>query len=162
MHGGPESLVVDSAGGRAYTHQWKARTDSIDLTSHKVVSIWENGCIGSRGIALDEKRGFLFSGCDEGKATVLDVLHGGKLLGTLKTDQDGVDIIDFNPSLSHLYVPAESGELTIIAVSEKGGLQLLARLPAAKDAHCVVADDRSNIYVCDPGSGRLLVYRDTY
>jgi len=32
----------------------------------------------------------------------------------------------------------------------------------APDAHCVATDDSGSAYVCDPGKGRLLVFRDPY
>src|SRR5262249_6462244 len=44
------------------------------------VSRLPNGCRGSRGIGLDEKRGFLFAGCDEGRLSVLDI-KTGRILG---------------------------------------------------------------------------------
>jgi len=61
-----------------------------------------NGCHGSRGIAYDERSEFLFAGCAEGKAVVLDARHDGKVLGTASVG-DGVDIID--PVGRHLFIP---------------------------------------------------------
>jgi hypothetical protein len=58
---------------RAFTHLWNGKTLAIDLRKRKIVERWSNGCMGSRGIALDENRGFLFAGCDEGRLSVLDV-----------------------------------------------------------------------------------------
>ena len=60
--GGPEALLIDGARGRAYTHLWKGTTLAVDLESREIVSRWSSGCAGSRGIALDAKRGFLFVG----------------------------------------------------------------------------------------------------
>lgn len=62
-------------------------TVAIDLKTHKVVAKWPNGCGGSRGIALDEARGLLFVGCDEGKAVTLDVAHAGKVVATAETGE---------------------------------------------------------------------------
>ncbi len=107
--GGPESLVVDAARRRAYTHLWKSATLAIDLDTRAIAARWPNRCADSRGIALDARRGLLFAGCAEGKAVVLDVLHGG----------------------------------------------------AVRDTLCVVADDRHQAWVCDPGQGRLLLVDDT-
>src|SRR6185436_11138127 len=75
--GGPESLVVDVARHRAYTHLWRGATVAVDLAKRAVIAEWPNRCRGSRGIALDAARGFLFVGCTEGKAVVLDVAHDG-------------------------------------------------------------------------------------
>jgi DNA-binding beta-propeller fold protein YncE len=157
---GPESLVVDAARARAYTHSWKGETYVVDLKTRKLVSRWSNGCEGSRGIALDESRGFLFVGCDEGKATVLDAAHDGKRLGTT-TSGKGVDIIAYNAQLHHLYLPGgDSATMAVIDVGSHGELTILRRVPTAADAHCVAADDLGNAYVCDPSNGRLLVVQD--
>jgi hypothetical protein len=159
---GPESLVVDVTRGRAYTHTWRDATMVIDLASHKQVAKWPNGCDGSRGIALDEKKGILFAGCDEGKAVALDVAHDGKILGTAKSGR-GVDIIAYSAKLGHLYLPGgDSATMAVIGVGEKGDLKVLGTVPTASDAHCVAADDIGNAYVCDPSKGRLLVLVDSF
>jgi hypothetical protein len=159
--GGPESLVVDAARGRAYTHLWKATTLAIDLKTRAVAARWPNGCAGSRGIALDAKRGLLFAGCAEGKAVVLDLLHDGAVRDTLSAGA-GVDIIDYNSRLGHLYLPgAESETMAVLGVSRAGKLSLLATVKTARAAHCVAADDHHQAWVCDPGRGRLLLVADT-
>jgi hypothetical protein len=160
--GGPESLVIDAARGRAYTHTWADASVAIDLATHKEVARWNNGCRGSRGIALDDKRGFLFVGCDEGRAVTLDVTHDGKQLGSAVTGK-GVDIIAYSPELAHLYVPGGgSATLTILGVSPAGKLEVLGSVAAATDAHCVAVDDIGHAYVCDPKQGALLVVTDPY
>jgi hypothetical protein len=160
---GPESLVIDGTRKRAYTHQWGGKSHAVDLASRKIVATWNNGCSGSRGIALDEKKGFLFAGCEEGKAVVLDVAHDGRVLGSLSPGVAGVDIIAYNATLSHLYLPGESsGTLAIVAVSSSGALSMLAIAKAATGSHCASADDRSNVWVCDPERGQVLVYHDGF
>jgi hypothetical protein len=160
--GGPESLVIDTTRSRAYTHTWDDATVVIDLAKHAETARWKNGCAASRGIALDEKRGFLFVGCEEGKATAIDVAHDGKQLGAVTTGK-GVDIIAYDPALAHLYVPGgDSATLTIVGVDSTGKLRSLGTVPAADDAHCVTVDDSGHVYVCDPKRGALLVVSDTY
>ena len=157
---GPESLAVDAARGRAYTHTWHDRTLAIDLKSRRVVARWDNGCQGARGIALDERRGWLFVGCEEGKAVALDVAHDGKRLGSVPTGK-GVDIIAWSPARGHLYVPGgDSATLSVVAVDARGGMRVVATLPTAPDAHCVAADDAGHAYVCDPTHGRVLRFSD--
>jgi hypothetical protein len=159
---GPESLVVDAAHGRAYTNTFKDATVAIDVRGHAVTASWPNGCRGARGIALDAGRGWVFVGCDEGKVVTLDASHRGEPIGTAKTG-GGVDSIAYSPQLSHLYVPAaDSATLGIVGVGERGQLETLGTLPTAPDAHCAAADERSNVYVCDPRNGRLLVARDPF
>jgi DNA-binding beta-propeller fold protein YncE len=160
--GGPESLVIDAPRGRAYTHTWDDASVAIDIAKHKEVARWKNGCKSSRGIALDDKRGWLFVGCDEGKATVLDVAHDGKQLGSADTGK-GVDIIAYNAALSHLYAPGgDSATLTILGVGTGGKLSVLGSVATAADSHCVAADDLGHAYVCDPKQGALLVVTDPY
>ena len=160
--GGPESLVIDAARGRAYTHTWEDATVAIDLVKHEEVARWKNGCKQSRGIALDPKRALLFVGCDEGKATALDLAHDGVQVGTADTGK-GVDIIAYNPTLAHLYVPGgDSATLTVLGVATSGKLSVLGSVAVAGDSHCVAVDDANHAYVCDPKSGALLVVTDPF
>jgi hypothetical protein len=74
----------------------------------------------------------------------------------------GVDVIDFDSARSHLYVPSgKTATFSILGVSRTGDLRVRTTLPAASGSHCVVADHRGGVYVCDPKAGRLLLYRDT-
>jgi hypothetical protein len=133
--GGPESLIVDAAHGRAYTHLWKSTTLAINLKTRAIVARWPNGCTGSRGIALDAERGFLFAGCAEGKAVVLDVNKNGAVLSTLRAGA-GVDIIAYNPRLGHLYLPGGTSQtMAILGVSKTGKLSLLSTVKTARGAH---------------------------
>jgi len=160
--GGPESLVVDGTRGRAYTHLWEGTTVAIDPKSRTVVARWPNGCGGSRGIALDEPKGFLFVGCAEGRAAVLDVAHDGKELSSAATGA-GVDIIDYDPATGHLFVPgAKSATLTILGVAADGALSVLGTAPVARGSHCAVTDGRRRVFVGDPDRGRLLVIQDAF
>jgi hypothetical protein len=160
--GGPESLEIDDAAGRAYTHLWAGETVALDLAGRAIVERWKNGCSGSRGIALDTRRRLLFAGCGEGRATVADLAHAGKIVGGARVDA-GVDVISYDPHLAHLYVPSGStGTLNVLGVSRAGALDALRSLPTVVGAHCVVSDEHGGVYVCDPKRGRLLVFRDTY
>ena len=145
---------------RAYTHLWKLETVAIDLHARAIAGQWKNGCEESRGIALDEERALLFAGCDEGKATAMDLRQGGKVVGTAQTAK-GVDVIAYSPQLHHLYVPGEdSAEMTVLGVAADGKLSVITTVRTAKGAHCVAADDRSGAWVCDPRGGRLLLFKD--
>ncbi|MDP9361186.1 MAG: hypothetical protein M3P29_07025 [Acidobacteriota bacterium] len=159
--GGPESLVIDSAGGRAFTHLWSGTSVVIDLRSRKVAVKWPNRCDGSRGIAYDEHSQFLFAGCAEGQAVVMDAAHCGRVLATASAGS-GVDIIDYDPVRRHLYLPgARSATMTIFSVAANGSLTQLATMPTAHGAHCVTTDGK-DAYVCDPDRGRILVVRDSF
>jgi DNA-binding beta-propeller fold protein YncE len=170
MHGGaidvadgPEALAIDATRGRAYTLTRHDTAIAIDLKTHTEVARWPNGCAASRGLALDEARGLLFVGCEEGRVATLDVAHAGKVVAAIETGGKGVDIIAYSPSLSHLYVPGgESATMAILGVGVDGGLKVLGTVPTAPSSHCVTADDLGNAYVCAPKSGQLLVFADTF
>jgi hypothetical protein len=158
--GGPESLVIDESRARAYTHTWKDESLAIGLKSRAVEARWPNGCRGSRGIALDAKRGFLFAACEEGKAVVLDAAHDGKILSSLEAGS-GVDVIAYGEKLRHLYLPgAKSATMAILSVSNAGALKLLRTVKTAGGAHCAAADESGGAWVCDPDHGRLLFFHD--
>lgn len=159
--GGPESLVIDSGGGQAFTHLWSGTSVVIDLRSRKIAARWPNRCDGSRGIAYDERSHFLFAGCAEGKAVVMDAAHGGAVLATASAG-NGVDIIDYDPARHHLYLPgAKSATMTIFAVGANGSLTTLGTVPTVRGAHCVTTDGK-DAYVCDPDGGRILVVHDSF
>jgi hypothetical protein len=162
VKGGPESLIVDPQRQRAYTHLWDGATVAIDLKNRTLVAQWRNGCGGSRGIALDSAHGWLFAGCAEGKAVVLDVDHDGRQLASIAVGE-GVDVIDYNPTLAHLYLPgASSATMAIVGVSATGTLSLLGTAATTAGAHCVAADDQGHAWVCDPDQGQLLRITDPF
>ena len=159
---GPESLEVDPDRRRIYTNTWKDQTMAVDVAERRIVAEWKNGCGGSRGIALDAQRGLVFVGCDEGRVVALDAIHDGNVVGQARSG-GGVDGIGYGPRLSHLYVPGgDSADLTVIGVGPGGTMQVLGKLPTARDAHCVTTDDLGTVYVCDPGHGQLLMFRDPF
>jgi hypothetical protein len=152
---GPESLVIDETRGRAYAHRWQASTIAIDLKTRAIVAEWPNGCAVSRGIALDEARGFLFSGCGEGTVAVLDVAHDGKILSTMAKGS-GFDVIGYSSALGHLYLAGKTCAcLVTLGVSGAGVLSFLDRVDAPTSTHCVTADDTGHAWVCDPNEGQL-------
>jgi DNA-binding beta-propeller fold protein YncE len=156
--GGPESLVIGRR--QAFTHLWRGTTLAIDLKNRAIVGRWPNGCRGSRGIALDEQRGFLFAGCDEGKVSVLDP-KSGKIVGHASAGA-GVDVIAYNQKLAHVYLPgADSGNIAIVGISAGGAATVLKTADTVEGAHCVTADDRDQVYVCDPTHGKILIFKDT-
>lgn len=159
---GPESLVIDPVRGRAYSHTWKDQSYAIDLKTRTVVATWSNGCRGSRGMALDAARGFLFAGCAEGKVTVVR-LATLEVVATAITGPD-VDSIGYAAATGHLYVPAGgSAELWTFAVAQQGALSLVGKLPTAPDAHTVAFDpDSRSLFIGAPDHGAVLMFRDRF
>jgi hypothetical protein len=159
--GGPESLAIDNRAKLAYANLWKSSTVVIDLATAKIVHTWSNGCVGSRGLALDAPHQRLFVGCAEGGADLLATGHQGAIMDRFRFGA-GTDIIAFNPTLGHLYVPAsKTGQMAIVKVSREGEMRLIGTVVTAAGAHCAVADDHRQVWVCDPKGGRVLVVKDT-
>lgn len=160
VSGGPESLVIDDVGMRAFTHLWDGVTVAIDVRMRAIVAKWPNGCRGSRGIAYVQGEGIVLAACAEGKLVTLDANHGGRRLGAIRTGA-GVDVIAYNPILRHAYVPAAEGAtLSVVSVSAGGELESLQVVHTAKGAHCVAADDHGHAWVCDPARGQLLLFTE--
>jgi DNA-binding beta-propeller fold protein YncE len=162
--GGPEALAVDPLRSRVYTNREDQKvTVAIDIPSRRIVAEWKNGTEGSSsGLALDETKAWLFVGSGDGGVAVLDVAHNGRILGSLKVGK-GTDLIGYNPTLRHVYIPdPKEGRLAIIGVSQAGEPRLLGTVETAKGSHAAAADDRGQVWVTDPDHGRLLVVKDTH
>jgi hypothetical protein len=159
--GGPEALVIDKAEKRAFANLWKSSTVVIDLATRKVTQTWPNGCEGSRGLAMDPLRHLLFVGCAEGGADTLDLAKNGAVKDRFRFGA-GTDIVAYNAGLQHLYVPAsKTGEMAIVKVYDDGRMTQIATVATAVGAHCAVADDHRQVWICDPKAGRVLVVKDS-
>jgi DNA-binding beta-propeller fold protein YncE len=160
LKNGPESLVFDAKRGRAYSHRWQRSTVVLDVRSRSVAAEWNNACSASRGIALDEARGWLFAACSEGKVSVLDVEHDGSVLSTLERGS-GFDVMGYDPKLGHLYLAGSGCScLVVLGVNASGKLSFLERAAAPASTHCAVADGLGHAWLCDPPAGRLWRFDD--
>jgi hypothetical protein len=158
VEGGPESLTLDLKHRRAYTNV-NAGTAAFDFRLRTATALWNNGCDGASGIALDLERGFLFVACWQGGLRSLD-LASGAIVDSTQLGA-GVDIISYSPELGHLYVPSSrTATLSILGVSNGGALSLLGASPGTADSHCVAAAGK--VFFCDPPHGRLLAITDPY
>lgn len=159
---GPESLVIDAARGRAYTHRWQASTLAIDVKTRQIVGEWKNGCASSRGIDLEPEHGFVFAACGEGRLSVLDPEHDGAIVSSM-ADGSGYDVMGYNGSLRHAYLAgSKCACMTTFGVSSAGELSVLGRVEAPDDTHCVVADDIGSAWLCAPSSGQVRKLSDPY
>ncbi len=157
--GGPESLVVDAAAGRAYANLWHGATVAIDLAHGRVAERWPSGCEKPRGLALDRAARLLLVGCAEGRVSAIDA-RTGRLLASVAAPE-GIDIVAFDPSRRHLYAPGGRAErFATFGVGRDGKLEPLRSEPAPRGAHCVATDGRGHAFVCDPTGGRLWRYDD--
>lgn len=159
---GPESLVVDQAAGRAYTHRWQSTSVVIDVRSRSILAEWPNGCAASRGLAVDGAHGFFFAGCDEGTLSVLDTAHGGRVLSSIARGA-GFDVVGYNSKVGHVYMAGTVCHcLVVVGVNAMGALSFLGRFNATASAHCAAADDRAHAWFCDPDGGKLWRVDDPY
>ncbi|HKU39170.1 MAG TPA: hypothetical protein VJR89_13510 [Polyangiales bacterium] len=162
VENGPESLTIDAARGRAFTHRWQAKTLAIDLKTRHIVGDWQNGCAASRGIDLEPEHGYVFAACSEGTLSVLDPQHGGKILSSLSAGS-GYDVMGYDSKLRHAYLAGGTCScLTTFGVSNAGKLTLLGQTHAPKDTHCVVADDIGSAWICQPSHGQIRKVVDPY
>jgi DNA-binding beta-propeller fold protein YncE len=170
---GPEALVIDPSRGLAYTNfAKKGQTVPIDLKTHAAQDPWANGCTATRGMALDEARGILFVACKEGKIVPLDVKNGGKQFTTMNFGAN-LDFLGYNARLSHLYIPSGASALMgVVGVTVVAGdlptataqvtMTLLGTADTSLGSKCIVADDRDEVWVCDPANGQLFQVKDTF
>jgi hypothetical protein len=158
--GGPESLVIDRARGRAYGHADGGLTVAIDLAQRAVVDTWSNGCETPKGIALDADRGLLVVGCGEGALVALDVAGTGAIVGELEYG-NGLDVLGYDARRHRLYAPGgKSASLGIVDLAADGSMRLARSVATVSGAHCATTDGAGTVYVCDPDGGQLLVLED--
>jgi hypothetical protein len=158
---GPESLVIDAARGRAYTHHWQKSSVSIDLKTHAIVRTWENGCAASRGIELEPEHGWVLTACSEGTVTVADP-ETGHILSSVAAGA-GYDVMGYARDRRHVYVAGTACAcLTMLGLSPRGDLSVLGRFDAPSDTHCAVADDRGHAWICAPSEGGLRRIADPF
>ena len=159
VSGGPESLEIDVAGKRAYTHSMSA-TIGIDVTAHSVVSTWPNGCATSRGLAVDPTNHWVISACEEGMVVVLSTQ--GATIGTAMVGA-GVDQIAYDAQRTRLYVPGPAaGAMSVVQLGANGAPKVLGSVDTASDAHCAVTNGGGSVYVCAPSRGALLFITDPF
>jgi hypothetical protein len=159
---GPESLVIDQARGRAYTHHWQATTAGIDVQTRAVFGTWPNGCAASRGIDVEPEHGWVLAACNEGTLTVLDPQNDGRIVASIAAGA-GYDVMGYARTTRHAYLAGGAcGCLTVIGLSTSGTLGVLGRFDAPSDTHCAVADDRGHAWVCAPSEGGLRRIADRF
>ncbi|HEY8077617.1 MAG TPA: hypothetical protein VIF62_26000 [Labilithrix sp.] len=159
---GPESLVVDQARGRAYTHHWQSSTIGIDVRTRAILGTWPNGCAASRGIDVEPEHGWVLATCNEGTLTVIAPDEGGRIVSAIAAGS-GYDVMGYARGTRHAYLAGGACAcLTVIGVAQSGELALLGRFDAPHDTHCAVADDHGNAWVCSPSEGGVRRVADTF
>jgi outer membrane protein assembly factor BamB len=153
---GPEGLAISSARRRAYVHGSGSTIVAIDLDTRTVVDSWSYGCDGSHGIpAIDEADGMLLAGCGRGGVHLLDLVDdagtdlGGQGVG------DGAPLMAFSSITGRFYARSDPGG-KIESFTPASGLPEGATLDGSETGHCLVADDRGNVWTADADTGELV------
>jgi hypothetical protein len=161
LDGAPEGDALDEANGLFLTNlEDKGSTLAIDVKTHQVRSTWNAACSadGPRGVAVDSTRGMVLVACTD-HVQLLDVAHGGALLGKLDTGA-GLDNIDYSSKTGLLYAAAcKAAKLTVARIDPQGQFEIVATGSTAEGARNAVADANGTVYVPDPQAAHLLVLR---
>jgi DNA-binding beta-propeller fold protein YncE len=114
LDGKPEFGRSDGKGNLYVNLEDKSRIEKVDLKSLKVTGSWPLAPGESpTGLAIDTKRGLLFSACDNGMMTVSDI-RSGKVVSTPKIG-NGPDGAAFDPGTGLAFSPnGQDGTLTVI------------------------------------------------
>ena len=158
VEGEPEGYASDEARGVFFANlEDKGVTLAIDVSTRKVSARFHPRCNadGPRGVVFDPRHDFLVVACTD-HLQVLDVAHGGALLGQLATGA-GVDNIDF--ARGQVYAAAgKAATLTIADLDDGGELTVAATFPTSPGARNVVADNSGHAFVADSKQARELVF----
>lgn len=161
LPGDPECYAVDEAHGIFLTNlEDKGTTVSIDLKTHAVLATWATGCAsdGPRGIAVDSARRLALVACTD-HVQVLDLAHGGALLGKVDTGP-GLDNLDFEPKTGLVYAAAgKAARLTVAQLGDHGELNVVATVSTANGARNAVVDGSGVAYLADGPDAQLLIVR---
>ncbi len=155
LQGSAEGYAVDNTHGRFYTNlEESGQTVAIDVKKREVVSTWRS-CADPSGVAVDEKRGFVFVACSD-HVIVLDSAHGGQVAGSVPIGE-GVDNIDYSEENGLLYAAAaEAARLTIARIDDQGKPVSVTVVPTTKGTRSVVAGTGGAAYLIDPLNGNIL------
>jgi DNA-binding beta-propeller fold protein YncE len=156
LDGSAEGYAVDNERGLFYTNlEETGQTIAIDVRSHKVIATWNPGSPELQGLALDNKRNFLFVACGDHVVSI-QAGHDGKVLDSITTGT-GLDNIDYSTDAKLLYAAAsQAASLTVAEVDDQGKFHLKATVPTVTGARGVVAGKGETAYLIDPAQGRIL------
>lgn len=157
--GAPEGFAIDERRHRFYTNlEDKDLTLAVDLASHATVATWHPACgeDGPHGLRGVDGEGLLIVACSD-KVEVLDVGHGGTIVGSLRVG-DGVDDLDYDAASRRVFAGgAEVGSLTIGVLGKDGSLTAESVVPTAKGARNGVVGALGRVYLSHSRPGEILV-----
>lgn len=148
LDGKPEFARSDGRGALYVNLEDKSAIDKVDIRSLSVVSNWSLAPgEGPTGMAVDPKRGLLFSTCDNGMMAISDV-KSGKVVNTPKIG-NGPDGAAFDSVTGLAFSPnGRDGTLTVIArdfsvlqtVATQRGARTMALDPKTHRIYLIAAE----------------------
>jgi YVTN family beta-propeller protein len=144
LGGGAGNSQYDSVSDRIFvTVDGREELAEIDPSTDQVAGRYPlTGCKGSHGLLVDSENRLAFAACEENSKLVVFDLRSKKANATLTVGADP-DVLAFDSSLHRLYVSAESGNISILHVRDRG-LQKVFEGFFAANAHTVAVDSRTH------------------
>lgn len=136
--GKPEVIVYDSKTDKIFQNlKDKDSVIMINPDSYKIEGTWSTAPATSpHGLAVDQKRGRVFSAGGNGKLVAIEI-NSGKIVGTADIEPK-VDQISYDPETEIVYC-ATKGFISIVKVSDSG-LTSLGKVPSPQGAHTIAVD----------------------
>lgn len=144
LGGGAGNSQYDSVSDRIFvTVDGREELAEIDPSTDQVAGRYPlTGCKGSHGLLIDSENRLAFAACEENSRLVVFDLQSKKATATLTIGADP-DVLAFDSGLHRLYVSAESGNISILDVRDRG-LQKVFEGFFAANAHTVAVDSRTH------------------
>jgi len=144
LGGGAGNTVYDAGSGHIFVAVHGVNElVSIDPAAMNIMGRYKlPGIENPHGIALDQANRLAFIAGEENHSLAVFDLNAMKLLTVHQVGEDP-DVLDFDPGLGRLYVPAESGTVTVLQESGRD-LRQIGQLHMPH-AHTVLVDPKSHL-----------------
>jgi DNA-binding beta-propeller fold protein YncE len=143
LGGSPEFPVADGRGHLFVNLEDTSEIVQVDAASGKVVARWPLApCKNPSGLAYDAVTNRLFSVCDNKTMVVVNAADGH--IVTSLPIGDGPDAVSFDPGRNLIFVPAEDGTLTIIAVHNADHYSVQQTLRTEPGARTMTLDPKTH------------------
>lgn len=162
--GGALEACVESSKGLVYVNvEDQSLVVQIDAKKHAVLNKWKLEGEGGTGLALDEKNGVLFSGCE--KALVFTDAATGKNLGKQEIAA-GCDGVAFDPETGCAFASCGKGPTTVVREKDGKTFELVTNLETAPVARtCTLDKSTHRVYIASSSKGeksvKVLVFAPT-
>jgi len=155
LDGKPETAVSDGAGKIYVNIEDKNKITLVDIRSNTVITSWPLKAEGPTGLAIDQKTGRLFAGCDH-QLVVMDAASGN-IVATLPIGA-GCDGVGFDAVLGFVFASCGEGKLTVIKEESASSFTVIDNVPTKRSARTIAVDEKTHtVYLpaadTQPGSG---------